>query len=220
MRSLRVYVSSVAYRKWVFRVTDVTSAYLKSTPSGRDIYAVPPLFAGGSPYERRELLKPLYGLLAACKEWYGKLQNSPVSIGWEATLLDTSVFFWAKETCNYGFWGSSRATCFGNNGKETFADGPHFGADTKRNVVEALTSHVGGLLISGTAAAFISYLSDRLGNEYGLEVFEENGAICWGVGIKKVSNEFTDRGDISNVAHTFTGATMSAGDYEGEFEIF
>ena len=82
-----------------------------------------------------------------------------------------------------------------------------------------LILHAGDLLVSG-ADSFISYLSGRLGNEYGLEVFEENGAICWGVGIKKVSNEFTDRGDISNVAHTFTGATMSAGDYEGEFEIF
>ena len=47
-----------------------------------------------------------------------------------------------------------------------------------------LIPHVGDLAISGSDA-FIAYLSGRLANEYGVEVFEENEATCAGVEIRR-----------------------------------
>ena len=69
-----------------------------------------------------------------------------------------------------------------------------FGTDKKRDVVGMLISHVGDFLIHGTDS-FISYISDRLGNEYGVEVSDENEAIYSGMRVK-ASNEVIDNGDI------------------------
>ena len=67
-------------------------AFLKSKPSGREIYAAHPLFpGGGDPDTRRGLLKPLYGSAAACKEWAKSLRHTPMSIGATAGVLDKSV---------------------------------------------------------------------------------------------------------------------------------
>ena len=90
-----------------------------------------------------------------------------------------------------------------------------FGAEAKRDDVGALISHVGDLVVSGTDS-FISYISERLGNEYGVGVFEENESIYMGVGgVKKVPSEFTNRGNIPDGDQTFTCETVSYNDYEG-----
>ena len=85
--------------------------------------------------------------------------------------------------------------CIGANEKETPDANPDFGTDTEVNAVGVLIAHVYYLLISRTYA-IISYLSDRLGNEYGLEVSDGSGSIYFGMWVEEVSNEFTDSGGI------------------------
>ena len=43
----------------------------------------------------------------------------------------------------------------------------------------------------------LSPISERLGNEHGVEVFDENEAIYFGMDIRKLPNEFADRGNIA-----------------------
>ena len=73
----------------------------------------------------------------------------------------------------------------------------------------ALISHEGDLLITGTDAC-VAYLSGRLGDAYGLQVFEGNEAIDLGMGIKNVPNEIIEDGNISDGAKTFTVDSSSS----------
>ena len=68
-------------------------AFLKSHPLERADYVFPPLFSGEDPPTVCELLKPLYGHAAACKELYLTIRDPPVKdSGGKATALDKSVF--------------------------------------------------------------------------------------------------------------------------------
>ena len=84
---------------------------LKSKSLGLEIYAAPPLFAEENPDARWELLKPLYGLATARKEWCDALRGFLTDLGWEVTLLGKSVFFWANGSCDYGFGEVLRDKC-------------------------------------------------------------------------------------------------------------
>ena len=75
-----------------------------------------------------------------------------------------------------------------------------------------LISHVGDLLIYGSDSA-ISYLSGRLGSEYGFKVSAVNGSIYLGMNAQKLINEFIKGGDIFDGARTFPGVTLSSNNY-------
>ena len=58
----------IAYRKWNFRATDVSRAFLGSGPLKRDTYVkLPDRVANEN--VGWELLKPLYGLSTSRKDW-------------------------------------------------------------------------------------------------------------------------------------------------------
>ena len=72
---------------------DVSRAFLRSEPLERDTYVKLP---EGVEQENVawKLLKPLYGLSTACKDWYRTLRNFLIEeCGGKATSLDKSVFF-------------------------------------------------------------------------------------------------------------------------------
>ena len=77
-----------------------------------------------------------------------------------------------------------------------------------------LIPHLGDLLISGTDS-LIAYLSGRLGNEYDVEVSDDNETIYSGVGIKEAPNEFAEDENIYDGTKTFTGSTLCSNNYEG-----
>ena len=81
LKSLRVSLSCVTYRKWKLRGMDFSRTALYSKPQGREIYAAPPLFPGKNPDTRRELTKPLYGLSTARRDWYGTLKDFLTRLG-------------------------------------------------------------------------------------------------------------------------------------------
>ena len=57
-----------------------------------------------------ELLKPLYGLSTACKDWYRTIRNFLTDeCGGRVTSLDKSVFFWAQEGFSYEYGRRHRA---------------------------------------------------------------------------------------------------------------
>ena len=53
--------------------------FLKSMPLSKDIYAIPPVFAGNDSASRWGLSKPLYGLPAARIAWYLTLRDYMVN---------------------------------------------------------------------------------------------------------------------------------------------
>ena len=60
-QSLRVLLSSTAYRKWNFRVAGGHMVFIKSKTLERRIYSAPPLVAEVGSGNIRKLIKPLYG---------------------------------------------------------------------------------------------------------------------------------------------------------------
>ena len=99
--------------------------------------------------------------------------------GGEATLLDKSVFFWAKKEFNYAFGKCPTDKCAGYNDKGIFEANHDFGAGGKREVGWALISQLGDLLVSGSDA-FISYSSGELGNDYCVKVPDGSDALYFG----------------------------------------
>ena len=67
IKSLIVLLSSIAYRKWNFRVMGVLGAFLQSNPLDRDISAAPTI-CGGIPDGKMATVETLYRLSTACKE--------------------------------------------------------------------------------------------------------------------------------------------------------
>ena len=82
----------------------VSSAFLMSGHLERDAYAKLPRVAEEGNVAR-EILKTLYGLSTACKDWYKTIRNFLASEcgGGGDTSLDKSVFCWAQRDFDYGY---------------------------------------------------------------------------------------------------------------------
>ena len=103
LQSIMVAFAVIAYRKWNFRVMDVSRAFLRSEPLERGAYAKLPEGSeqGNAAWK---LLKPLYGLGTTCKDWYRAVRNFSIEeCGGEVAPLDKSVFFWTQEGFSYGY---------------------------------------------------------------------------------------------------------------------
>ena len=74
LQIIRLCLSLIAYRKWNFRVSDVSRAIPRSEHLKREAYVKLPegVEKGNS---ARKLLKPLYGLSTACKDWYRTIRD-------------------------------------------------------------------------------------------------------------------------------------------------
>ena len=74
LQSIRLRLAVIAYRKWNFRAMDVSRAFLTAEPLGRDTYVKLPQGVDEDNVDWK-LLKPMYGLSAACKDWYKTIRN-------------------------------------------------------------------------------------------------------------------------------------------------
>ena len=88
--SLRAPYQEYRIEEWGFGVIDVSIAFLKSQPLGRNIYASPPLFSG----EYRRVAESLISTVLFIDGLSGMVRNvkSPLTdLGGKVTLLDKSV---------------------------------------------------------------------------------------------------------------------------------
>ena len=103
LQRIRLCLAVTAYRKWDFRATDVSRGILRSEPLKRDTYVQLPKWADGDNVAWG-LLKPLYGLSTACKDWYETIRNSLLGeCGGNVTSLGGLVFFWTQQVSTYGY---------------------------------------------------------------------------------------------------------------------
>ena len=82
---------------------DVSRAFLRSAPLESDAYVKLPR---GVSYGNVawKLLKPLYGLSNACKDWYNTIRNAQANeCGGEVASLDKSVCFLTQQGFDYGY---------------------------------------------------------------------------------------------------------------------
>ena len=113
LRSFRVFLAVVSYRKWGLKVIGVSRAFLKSQPAGRWVYEGAPLFTRRGQGARCRLLKPLRGLPTASKEWYETSGVSNKSGTGGGPLLDKSDFLHGGGSFDYGFGKGVRDKCIG-----------------------------------------------------------------------------------------------------------
>ena len=74
LQSIVLRLAVIADRKWNFRVMDVSRAFSMSGPLKRDTYVKLPAWVEKDNVARK-LLKPLYGLSTACKDWYRTIRD-------------------------------------------------------------------------------------------------------------------------------------------------
>ena len=129
---------------------DVSRAFLRSKPLERNTYVKLP-----DGVEQKnvawELLKPLYGLSTACKDWYRTIRNFLTDeCGGKVASLDKSVFFWTQEGFSYEYGRKFRDPNKTNLDKNEFKVNGNFPNEDKRTAMGLIAIHVDDLLISGS----------------------------------------------------------------------
>ena len=80
------------YMKWNFRMIDVARSFLKSSPLGWTKAAQPPYSSDSKEAAMWVLAKPIYGLIASCKDWYVAIRDFlSIERGRNADSSDKSV---------------------------------------------------------------------------------------------------------------------------------
>ena len=93
LQIVRLLLAVIGYRKWNFRAVDVSRAFLRSVASKRDTFAKLPDVVEKDNVSWK-LLKPLYGLSTACKDWCETILDFIAQeCGAKVTSLDKWVFF-------------------------------------------------------------------------------------------------------------------------------
>ena len=108
------------------------------------------------------LLRPLYGLSTACKDWCKTIRDFLIyECGGKATSLDKSVFFWAQEGFSYEYGRRYRDPDKTNLGKNEFKVNKNFPNGGKRSAIGIISIRADGVLISGSDI-FLEYISFRM----------------------------------------------------------
>ena len=93
LQIIRLLLAVIGYRKWNFRAIGVSGEFPRSGALKRDAYAKLP-DGGEKDNVAWQLLKPMYGLSAACTDWCKTIRDFLANerVG-EVDSLDKSVFF-------------------------------------------------------------------------------------------------------------------------------
>ena len=127
----------------------------------RDAYVKLPAWAEKDNVEWN-LLKPLYGLSAACKDWDDAIRDVlAIERGAECTSLDKSVSFWTQQVFGYGYGKGFRDQNTSTLDNGILTTNEDFETSGERDVIGIIAIHVGDLLISGNGM-FAEYITHRM----------------------------------------------------------
>ena len=89
--SLKLYLSIVANEEWELISYDVRSAFLQSDKLERDVFTKPPpdKFRKGFVWK---LIKPVYGLVDASRQWFFTIKHYLLKLGMTQSLGDSCLF--------------------------------------------------------------------------------------------------------------------------------
>ena len=98
-RSIRIFFNIAVNEGWKVNALDIKSAFLKSDEINRIIYVNPPKqFRTDGQVWR--LLKPVYGLNDASRQWYQSLREELVHLGCFQSTLDKAIFMYYDQNGN------------------------------------------------------------------------------------------------------------------------
>ena len=166
---------------------DVSRAFLRSEHLRRDTYAQLP-----EGVEKDNvawgLLKPLYGLSTACKDWYKTIRNFlSKECGEKATSLDKSVCFWTQQDFGYEYGKGFMGKNWSNLDHGIFKINEFFETKEQKDVIGFIAIRLGDLLISG-CGMFIEYATQRMKGKSEVDSYEGNEATYIGMQIMEVKN--------------------------------
>ena len=91
--SIRILLLAAAKEKWELTASDVTSAFLQSTPIDREVLVRPPREANAPQGFVWRLKKTVYGLLDASRGFYKNFAENLVGLGMEVSRVDPAMFY-------------------------------------------------------------------------------------------------------------------------------
>ena len=100
--TLRIQFAVAAQLEWKIECSDVTAAFLQGESLTREVFVIPP------PEAKEEgkiwkLLKPVYGLDDACRNFYLKAAEKLIQYGCKRSKLDSALFLYFSEGKLEGF---------------------------------------------------------------------------------------------------------------------
>ena len=90
--SLRALLTIASAKGWPIETVDVKSAFLQGTQLEREVFVKPPK-ESNTPNKLWLLNKCLYGLRDASRQWYTKVENVLVSLGFQKCTYDSGLFY-------------------------------------------------------------------------------------------------------------------------------
>ena len=97
---LRLVFAIFAANNWLVYSLDVKSAFLQGLPIDREIFIKPPSQAKTN--KLWQLLQCPYGLADASRQWYLKVKQELLQLGFVQLKLDNAVFSWYHNGCLHG----------------------------------------------------------------------------------------------------------------------
>ena len=94
--SLRTLLTIATAKGWTIETVDVKSAFLQGTQLTRQVFVQPPK-ESNTPNKLWLLNKCLYGLRDASRQWYTKVENVLLNLGFEKCTYDSGLFFLMKD---------------------------------------------------------------------------------------------------------------------------
>ncbi len=94
--SLRTLLAIAAAKGWPIETVDVKSAFLQGENLNRRVYVKPPK-ESNQPTKLWLLIKCLYGLRDASRQWYTKVEGVLLKLGFQKCTYDSGLFFLMKD---------------------------------------------------------------------------------------------------------------------------
>ena len=91
--SLRIILSIATSKGWTVETTDIKSAFLQGSTLDRVLFVKPPKEATDDKGKLWKLVKCLYGLRDASRQWYFKVRTTLLALGFKQSDLDPGVFY-------------------------------------------------------------------------------------------------------------------------------
>ncbi|XP_057310580.1 uncharacterized protein LOC130648545 [Hydractinia symbiolongicarpus] len=97
--TLRMFFGIAACKNWNCVALDVKSAFLQGHTIDRDVYVTPPKEANVPDGFTWKLVKVVYGLNDALRNWYFSVRQTLLKLKAEQSTVDKTLFYW-KDTDN------------------------------------------------------------------------------------------------------------------------